>query len=448
VLFISEVILMNMLIKNKKRAEGKGQTRVMNRKHILGGFMMMKMKLLAVVLICVAAGAVTAADVINVDIKGYGDNMPYIGNGAYDVGPNTVWTVYYGGWGVPVGSSRSEALVPSDVPLEQQWLSSVYAAQVWIGDPGQKHTYQYGSSMMDDGFAATTGQEPNISIFGDGAYQGVYDIYVYGKDAGSFRLTRYGTTASQSVTGGVTAGTFVEGGNYVVFSNVDVNNTNPQDLYLTYTNKLNALQLVKKKSPVDVNSDAGGTKISAGNWDVAGDRNTQNGESTSFGPDTFPIIDPNSTRAVGYIEPMEFMYYDINVPDAAKGRYNFCVDVNVGTGNNYMPGLSLFVDGKYIDRVTYTTGPIEGESNSVSINLTTGKHTVGWQLPPGVNYGFNLIYLKLTRTGSISMNNCGDVTLSGYNYKTDLSSDCYVDIYDLDLMADKWLKCSDPNGCF
>ena len=73
------------------------------------------MKLLTTVLIVlVAVGVVTAAEVINVDIKGYGDNTPYVGNGAYNVGPNTVWTVFYGGYGMPVGSSRSEGLATAD----------------------------------------------------------------------------------------------------------------------------------------------------------------------------------------------------------------------------------------------------------------------------------------------------------------------------------------------
>jgi hypothetical protein len=409
---------------------------------------MMRVKLLTTVLIVlVAVGVVTAAEVINVDIKGFGDNIPYVGNGAYDVGPNTVWTVYYGGWGVPVGSSRSEALVPSTVPPAQQWLSSVYAAQVWIGDDGVNHTYQLGSSLMDDGFVANTGTEPAISIFGAGGYGGLYDIYVYGKDVGDFKLTRYGVTTTKHVTGGVTAGTFVENGNYVIFPSVDVNT---DSLSLAYTNKLNAIQFVKKKSPVDVNSDPSGTKISAGNWDVAGDRNTLADETQPFGPDTFPIVDPNSSRAVGYIEPMEFMFYDVNVSNAVKGRYNLTLDVNISTNNFWMPSMNVYFDGEYVGSTKYTTGGIEGESTPVSLNLPAGIHTVGWQLPSGTNYGFNLIYLHLVRTGDISMSNCSDVGLYGYNLPADLSGNCSVALEDLALAVNNWLICNnpDPNGCF
>jgi len=411
--------------------------------------MMMEKKLLAVVLVFVAVGAAMAADVINVDIKSYGDNTPYVGNGAYDVGANAVWTVYYGGWGMPVGSSRSEALVPSTVPLAHQWLSSVYAAQVWIGDDGVNHTYQSGSSLMDDGFVANSGTEPVLTIFGasGSAYGGLYDIYVYGKDAGSFDLTRYGVTTTKTVTGGVPAGTFIEGGNYVVFQNVDVNS---DSLSLGYTNKLNGLQFVKKKSPVDVNSSPNGTKISAGLWDVAGDRNTSSDETQPFGPDTFPIVDPNSSRAVGYIEPMEFMFYDVNVSNAVKGRYNLTIDVNVGTSNFWMPSMNVYFDGKYAGNTHYTTGGIEGESTSVSLNLPAGIHTVGWQLPSGTNYGFNLTYLHLVRTGNISMNNCDEVGLYGYNLSGDLSGNCSIGLEDFALAVNNWLICNnpDPNGCF
>ncbi len=94
---------------------------------------MMKMKLLTIVsIVLVAVGVAMAAEVINVDIKGYNDNTPYIGSGAYigNISTNVydacdayVWTPYYGGWGVPVGSVGSEALVGALVPLEH---SSIY----------------------------------------------------------------------------------------------------------------------------------------------------------------------------------------------------------------------------------------------------------------------------------------------------------------------------------
>ena len=411
----------------------------------------MKTKLLTTVLIVlVAVGVVTAAEVINVDIKGYGSNMPYVGNGAYDVGPNTVWTVYYGGWGEPVGSARSEGLAASD----QAGFCSVYAAQVWLGDDGVDHTYQYGSSLMDDGFVANTGATPKLDIFGDGAFQGIYDIYVYGRDAGSFTLNYYGTTTTKTVTGGVAAGTFVEGGNYVVFSNVDCNDASSGNIYINYTNKLNALQFVKKKSPVAVKD---GTIIGAGRWDVAGDRNSRDTETTLFGPDTFSNPDPNIGSGVGYLDGQEFMGYDITVDDVNQGRYNIAIDVNT-MGQYRCAGLRIYLDDKVLGDVNYwpKLDPPEGLTTTISANLVKGSHTVKWYFPTeytnggGMSTGYNIIYLKFTRTGSIAINNCNEVGLYGFNYPTDLNGDCVVDLYDLDLMVDNWLICNnpDPTKCF
>ena len=275
---------------------------------------MMKIKLLTIVsIVLVAVGVAMATDVINVAIRGYNDNTSYIGSGAYigNISTNVydacdayVWTPYYGGWGVPVGSARSEALVGALVPPAQQYLSSVYAAQVWIGDNGQNHTYLHNSdeNLMDNGFvAAPVTSEPNISIWGQGAYQDVYDIYVYGNDAGSFILDQSGVITTKTVSGGIGAGTFVENGNYVIFHGVDVNNSNPQDLYLTYTNKLNALQFVRQKSPFVVEPNSLGLiRIEAGKWDVAGNRNTRDTLLTPFGPSTY--YDANFGEEVGYLD--------------------------------------------------------------------------------------------------------------------------------------------------
>ena len=64
--------------KNVKLVKGKQRWRIENT---LGGIEMMKMKLLTTVLIVLAAVVVvTAAEVINVDIKGFNDNTPYVVN--------------------------------------------------------------------------------------------------------------------------------------------------------------------------------------------------------------------------------------------------------------------------------------------------------------------------------------------------------------------------------
>jgi hypothetical protein len=413
---------------------------------------MMEKKLLTSVLMVLAvAGMAMAADVINVDIRGFGYNSHYVGNGAYDVGSNAVWQAYIGGWGIPVGSSRSEGLAT----IDQEHFPSNYAAQVMLGDDGVDHGYQWGAGFMDDGFVANTGATPKLDIFGPGAYQGIYDIYVYGKNS-DFILNYYGTTTTKSVTGVIPAGTFTEGGNYVVFSNVDLNDTSSSNIYLQYTGMLSALQFVKKKLPVDVNTDPSGTKISAGLWDIAGDRNHEGSEPQTFGPDTYPAVDPNTTRLVGYIEAGEYMGYDVNVTEATKGRYSITLDVNIQPappdGAKYpLANMNMYLDSKFLGSVKYNKlSPIEGETNAVSVNLFPGIHTVEWRLPQGSSYGFNLYYVKLVRTGNISMTNCSEVGFYGYNYAADTTGDCVVDLYDLDFMADNWMKCNDPDPtkCF
>jgi hypothetical protein len=406
---------------------------------------MMKMKLVtSILLILGAAGAASAAEVINVDLNGYNSITPYVGNGAYDVGDDTVWTVYYGGWGIPVGSARSEGLSNSSEGL---YYDSVYAAQVWLGDNGEDHSYQYGSGLMDDGFVADPCNEPNLAIFGEGAYQGIYDIYVYGNDEGKFKLGYYGIVTEANVTGGIAPGTFVEGGNYVVFPNVDINDPYSGSIYIAYTNKLNGLQLVKKKSPVSVGN---GTRIKAGNWDVAGEKNAQSGESQEFGPDIFPDAtdtnDPN--RIVGYIQPHEFMAYDIVLDDVNAGQYDVAVEVNTG-GQYALSTLAIYLDDRLINYVKYNKiSPPAGDTNAVSVNLVKGNHTVKWRLPTeATSYGTNIVALKFTRLGNVVMNNCADVATYGLFYDADITAtdvnpapNCVVNIYDLDAMVSNWLK--------
>jgi hypothetical protein len=418
---------------------------------------MMKMRLLAVVLVILgAAGAVLAAEVINVDIQGNINSLPYVGNGAYNVGPNTVWIAYYGGWGVPVGSSRSEALVMSSDP---PWYSSVYAAQVWIGDNGLIHGYyESGPGLMDDGFFAVGPNEPNIAIFGDGAYQGRYDIYVYGKDAGTFKLTRYGVTTTKTVSGDANAGQFELGHNYVVFSGVDINNTNSEDLYLTYTNKLNALQFVKQKSPFVIEPNSLGLiRIPAGNWDVAGERNVRTTEISSFGPDTWFDDGNGIGMIVGYLDSGEFMDYDITVDEANEGQYQISLGVLGGaSGTIATDAMYIYLDSKLVHEVNLLTAAPQfaiGESTKATVNLYEGSHTVRWdlkRLPDGYNTGFSLVDVNFVRVGPTVISNCADVVNYGFTLTKDLSGNCVVDLADVALFVDNWLICNNPdrNGCF
>jgi hypothetical protein len=406
----------------------------------VGGVTMMKMKLWTVLLLILcAAGIAQAVDVINVDLNGYNDDKPYVGNGPYNVGNDAVWTVYYGGWGEPIGSSRSEGLVNSGVWAAFHY-ASVYAAQTWIGDPGIEgvRTYKYGTGLMDDGFVAVPGQEPNLALFGRGAYQGIYDIYVLGSAAGTFRLGYYGTVTSKDVNGTAPAGTFVEGGNYVIFPNVDINDQYSGNIYIAYTGTINGLQFVKKKDPVSVSN---GTKIKLGNWDVAGEKNTAGGETQVFGPDVYSDGNTaDANRIVGYVEPQEFMTYDITVDEISAGDYNICVEVNCA-GQYGLTNLCIFVDDRYIGSVKHSNPnpPYPDDTNFVTTNLTKGSHTITWQLPRVDTYGTNLLAFKFTRVGNVVINNCADVAKYDLLYTGDLTKNCVEDIYDLDQMANNWL---------
>jgi hypothetical protein len=430
---------------------------------------MMKMKLFTVVLLVLGAGiVVSAAEVINVDLNGNNDDRPYIGNGAYDVGDDAVWTVYYGGWGIPIGSKRTEALVPSGIPVGRQFYSSVYAAQVWIGDKspaqGNEHWFQWGSALMDDGFDVNLVAEPNISFFGQGAYRGVYDIYVYGSEAGSFKLTllRDGvkSTQTQAVTGDAAPSQFELGKNYVVFDNVDINNAySPDDFndtYITYTNVINGLQLVKQKDPCNIEPNALGMfKIAAGNWDVAGDRNIRTDETNRLGPETYyDVCDLNMIGSgVGYLDVYEFMEYDINVPEASEGQYEISIVIKGGpTYTRIDPNaMKIYLDDKFIGEVSAAAPSpgTTGETTKVTTNLYEGPHTVRWYLYAGQT-GANLYYLKFYKLGNAVVDDCGDIVLAGLTLTEDLNGDCVVDVKDLYIATEDWVQCNnpDPNLCF
>jgi hypothetical protein len=413
---------------------------------------MMKMKLCSVVLLILGACVIApAAEVINVDLNGYNDNVPYVGNGAYDVGDDTAWTVYYGGWGEPVGSKRSEGLT-KEVPPAEQWLSSVYAAQVWIGDDGQNHGYLWGSALLDDGFVANDTPDPKINLFGEGAYQGIYDIYVYGSQAGDFTLNYYGTPTTLSVDGDANEGQFELGHNYVVFNDVDINSANPADVNISYTNVINGLQLVKQKDPFVIEPNSLGLiRISAGNWDVAGERNTRTTEITYFGPDTF-FDDVNGIGTlVGYLDTGEFMTYDIVVDEANEGRY----DISLGYQNApiYGDSMRIYVDDILIGEVNKPSTPIPlgstAETDAETVNLYEGSHTVTWMLYAGET-AMNIDYVKFTRVGDAANTNCKDVVRAGLTLGEDLNGDCVVDLEDLYTMVYGWLSCNNPDQslCF
>lgn len=394
---------------------------------------MKKVRLLTVISFVLGAfGVALAAEVISVDLNGYNDNNPYIGNGAYDVG-NRTWTVYYGGWGKPVGSPRSSQLADYNDPNEP----GIYAAQVWIGDPGTGHGYKSGSGLMDDGFVASPGKEPNIALFGQDAYTGTFDIYVYGANAGDFTVKSPTYNSTKHVSGVAPPGGFAEGGNYVVFPAVLIDDSNT--VLLSYTNMLNGLQLIKLKQPVAIQD---GTEINAPDYDVAYDTNRRGGEGQHFGPDVNNLY-------VFYIDDGEYMKYDITVDEANQGRYDILAWVN--TQWEYCTNLNVYLDDIWLgvlkleEDSTAEPPNYDPTQNSVSVNLFKGSHTFKWA-HIGTGYGYNISSFTFTRTGDVIMNDCNDVYTYGLNYAGDFNGDCRVDERDLALIVDNWLVCYDPNA--
>jgi len=400
----------------------------------------MKKKLLFIVLLCLGISvAAQAVEVINIDLNNYGDDTAYTGTAAYNDGVNQ-WNVYYGGWGKPMGSPRSLNLAAYNEPCEP----STYAAQVWIGDRGVDHNYVSGTALMDDGFVneSTVAGEPNIQLFGSGAYGGTFDIYVYGNEAGSFTVTRGSTViGTKTVTGGVTAGEFVEGGNYVVFTGVNIS-SDPNYVLIKYSNMINGLQLVKQKTPVAIQD---GTEIGVGTYDVAYETNQRSGETQVFGPDMTAADDYSSYGYLGYLDAKEYMEYDFTMDDGNEGEYGITAYVDVSTYDaNYM---NVYVNDLSLGTfwTTYTGEWDLASTNQVTVNLfgSSDVQTFKWQMSRA--YYHNICYFKFERLGDLDMPDCDAVYKYGFEYTSDLNGDCKVDYKDLAVISEEWLSCIDPN---
>lgn len=404
-----------------------------------------KLKFLMIIfLVVVFSGIACAVEVINIDLNGYGDTNAYVGTAGYDDGINE-WQVYYGTWGLPMGSPRSSGLTYQNDPNTPP---GIYAAQIWIGDPGANHDYLAGTALLDDGFVKSAGAtaDPTINLIGgEGAYGGTYDIYVYGNSAGSFTLTDSGTlNETKSVTGTVSG--FVETENYVVFTDITVGAAG--DVVLTYTNELNGLQLVSTKQPFVIlghTTDPNDLIIDAREYDVAYDTNGRDGEISLYGPDL--------GNAVHYLDGGEYMEYDITVDAANKGQYEISADVVIYWG---AASHGLYLDGNMqgtlaLEDPSGNYGEDEGgnpignpdvqETNKLLINLTEGTHIIKWT----TGLAYNDIYsLNLDYFGPLVINDCDDVFKFGLNYPGDVNGDCRVNLEDVVVMAADWTRCNDP----
>ncbi|HOK67456.1 MAG TPA: hypothetical protein PK054_10175 [Anaerohalosphaeraceae bacterium] len=398
---------------------------------------MKKRRGVAILFLCLAmSGAARAVEIINIDINNYGNDSAYSGPGA--AAGRTDWIPFYGGWGIAVGSQRSANLVNQGAGA----AASTYAEQIWIGDDGRGHGYitGAGSGLMDDGFVNTGGagglNDPNIAFMGEGAYGGTFDLIVYGSQAGTFTLADGNDIlASKSVTGGVPSG-FVEGGNYVVFQNVTLGQPNMIRLY--YTNVINGLQLVSRKTPVTIepSSDPNDNLIDARNYDVAFDTNARGGEITIYGPDL--------GNYVHYLDTGEYMIYDLYVPQESQGKYLLSADFVTYWG---AAGLNLYLDNKPLGSLTQTQhqedSTIYRSLEDLPVNLFAGIHELKWA---NTQLYFDVVRLRLTYEGPISLDNCSDVYLYELEPAGDLNQDCRVDLEDLSVLVNNWLVNYDPEA--
>ncbi len=436
---------------------------------------MEKSKLLTVALFCLCfAGIALAEEVINIDLNGQGDDVAYTGEAA--IPGEDVWRAIYQGTGVAVGSARTSDLADYDEPNE----ASIYAAQVWLEIPEDDlftkvaDTDVYGNDLMDDGFVKSGVKDPCLYILSEpqdrtipaGAYNGTYDIYVYGAVDGDIIMIR-GNDApiTKPLTGGPFNGDFNEDDDYVVFEDVvidDGNSVVPGDgntVTIIWKNTINGLQLVKQQELIEIVPD---TVIPAQLYDVARETNKRVGEPNPFGPDI--VTDPcahhcsclvcNGGINVSYLDNSEYMIYDFNCSVNDGREYSLKASV-LPDGNTNGASLLIYYYNDNLGQeiqVGEATLPAQSggysqpteTSSTVEFNIFPGEGYLRWKV--GSEMYFNLFQIKLSWTGNpVQMGNCADVYFYKYNYLSDYDNDCDVDEDDLLKIVDNWVTCYDPN---
>jgi hypothetical protein len=190
------------------------------------------------------------AQVINFDVPGGAGAANYSGQGAYADPGNNYWNPIFGGGTTGATNRLSDGVTHSPITLTSQF-GGTYGTQGAQGTPaGLQQPYEYNDAALQ---ADTLNQVP----------AGTYNLYLYGINNTGTRGTVF--TVSTSLTAPVSEGTvntpaslttFVNGADYVVFSNLVVGtdgtitftwvgNADP-DVMLAGNNEgdLNALQLV------------------------------------------------------------------------------------------------------------------------------------------------------------------------------------------------------------
>ncbi len=217
-------------------------------------------------------------EVINIDLTGKVNDPPYIGQGPvansnWDI--DEPWKTYYQGEGRLFTSPRCKNIGVPGSP-------ATYAKAVFLVDPCS-HSYISGESgmgkLLGDGFVSDyTGTDPNLFpklyIYGNWAYGGIFDVYITiaGAPNGQviMRDGKGNIFGPNTLTGVNNENNWVEGDNYVKFSDVwvggtDTRNANGQDpnyidyeeyftdpncLVIGYNNQIDGIQLASVKRRV------------------------------------------------------------------------------------------------------------------------------------------------------------------------------------------------------
>jgi len=425
---------------------------------------MEKMKLLTVFLLCLGiSGIAWSTEVITIDLNG-GDYAAHTdaNDSVCTDGNDVVWRAYYVGTGKPMGSLRSANLPDSDEPN----IPSTYAAGVWITDNVANHTYVTGAhQLMDDGFVKSgVGTDPCILIFAaatgdvnnrDGrAFGGTFDIYVYGATDGNFTLSTPVYDSNKHINGGYDGGLFVYGEDWTAFENVLIDDTNA--LTLSYDGTINAIQLIRKKPPVEIVGDD--ITIEAEDYDVAYETNKR-GENdpcvTRLGADIGDYTTPDGNpTGVGYLNNDEYMIYDIIVDSDNDGTYYISAYV-LTSQTDQDATMMMYLDDDICLGVLYKayadTGTFD-PTDKVKVQLFEGEHTLTWVSETDIY--FDIDRFKLERLAGApgddpNFVNCDEVYQYHYDYENDFDGDCDVDANDLAYITENWLTCysQDPNDC-
>jgi hypothetical protein len=436
---------------------------------------MEKRKLLSVILFCLCFAGITLADeVINVDLNAQGDTTAYTGVGA--IAGETVWRAIYEGTGVAVGSARTYNLANYDEPNKV----SIYAAQVWLVIPedglfDKVDDGTSGNALMDDGFEDNgSGNDPCLIIPGvpqdpcntAGAYIGTYDIYVYCSAATQVKLISSAGTEVNDVTGSSDPTTSAS---YAYFKDVtiDVNSVT-----IVWNNIINGITLVKKKTPLQID-----TSTYPGNevvlwptdYDAARETNGRGGgqypEMELFGPDFAEVNHTGPTDAnysgpyLAYLDNGEYVLYDFVCSAGNDGVYQ--MDANVVPFADDTPvEMTIYYYNDVVEEevevgtLSYTPAAGQGGKShviapAITFNIFEGSGYLKCEFGNGLIY-WDLVNLRLWNLyDDVDMTSCDDVKKYKYEYVSDYTGDCHVDINDLDLITEHWVECYSPdvNDC-